>query len=44
MIDYDYMPGAVAIVITIAFVGPFLYSFFIDQYDKRNKQIRSSEQ
>ncbi len=43
MIDLDYMPIAVGIVITIAFVMPFLYSFVVDEYDRRNKQIKDSE-
>ncbi len=43
MIDLDYGPAAVAIVIAIAFVLPFLYSFVVDNYDKRNKQIKDSE-
>jgi len=43
MIDLDYMPIAVGITITIAFVLPFIYSFFVDNYDKRNKQIKDSE-
>ena len=44
MIDLDYGPIAVGITITLAFVAPFFYSFFVDNYDKRNKQIKSSEQ
>jgi uncharacterized membrane protein (DUF485 family) len=44
MIDLDYMPYAVAITIGIAFVLPYLYSFFIDEYDKRNKGINDREQ
>ncbi len=43
MIDLDYGPAAVAITIAIAFVLPFLYSFVVDNYDKRNKQIKHSE-
>ncbi len=41
MIDLDYMPYAVGVTITIAFVAPFLYSFFVDEYDKRSPQIRT---
>jgi hypothetical protein len=44
MIDLDYMPYAVAITIGLAFVAPFFYSFFVDEYDKRTKQIKASEQ
>jgi uncharacterized membrane protein (DUF485 family) len=43
MIDLDYMPAAVGITITIAFVLPFIYSFFVDEFDRRNKQIKDSE-
>lgn len=43
MIDLDFMPVAVGITITIAFVGPFIYSFFVDEFDRRNKQIKDSE-
>jgi hypothetical protein len=43
MIDLDYMPYAVAITIGIAFILPFFYGFFVDNYDKRNKQIKDSE-
>jgi len=43
MIDLDYMPYAVLITIGIAFVLPFLYSFFVDNYDKRTPQIKSSK-
>ena len=44
MIDLDYGPYAVAITIGIAFLAPFFYSFFVDNYDKRNPQIRSKQQ
>jgi hypothetical protein len=38
MIDLDYGPAAMAIVITIAIVGPVFYSFFVDNYDKPAKK------
>jgi len=41
MIDLDYMPYAVMVTIGIAFVAPFFYSFFVDNYDKRSPQIRT---
>ncbi len=41
MIDLDYMPYAVAVTISIAFVAPLFYSFFVDNYDKRSPQIRT---
>jgi hypothetical protein len=34
MIDIDYGPAAMGFVITIAIVGPLIYSFFVDHYDK----------
>jgi hypothetical protein len=43
MIDLDFMPIAVGVTITIAFVAPFIYSFFVDNYDKRTPQIRSNK-
>lgn len=44
MIDLDYGPYAVAITITLSFVAPWLYSFFVDNYDKRSPQIRAKNQ
>jgi hypothetical protein len=44
MIDLDYGPYAVAITIGIAFLAPFLYSFFVDKYDKRSPQIKARNQ
>jgi uncharacterized membrane protein (DUF485 family) len=41
MIDLDYGPIAILVPLTIAFVLPTLYSFFVDNYDKRNKQIKN---
>jgi len=35
MIDLDYPPVAVAVTITLAFVAPFIYSFFVDHYDNK---------
>jgi hypothetical protein len=43
MIDLDYMPYAVLVTISIAFVAPFFYSFFVDLYDKRSPQIKSNK-
>jgi hypothetical protein len=40
MIDLDYGPIAVLVPITIAFVAPFIYSFFVDNFDKKNPQIK----
>lgn len=34
MIDLDFGPVAMGINITIAILGPVIYSFFVDHYDK----------
>lgn len=44
MIDLDYGPYAVAITIGLSFVAPWLYGFFVDNYDKRSPQIRAKNQ
>lgn len=41
MIELDNGPIAVFLIIALAYVAPFLYSFFIDHYDKKSPQIRS---
>lgn len=38
MIDMDFGPGAMAIIIAIAIIGPVLYSFYVDNYDKKTPQ------
>ena len=40
MIDFDYGPLALLIPIGLAFVAPFIYSFFVDNFDKKNPQIK----
>ena len=40
MIDLDYGPLAIMLPISIAFLAPFVYSFFVDQFDKVNPQIK----
>ena len=40
MIDLDYGPLALLIPIGLAFVAPFIYSFFVDNFDKKNPQIK----
>jgi hypothetical protein len=40
MIDLDYGPLAVLVPISIAFLAPVLYSFFVDKYVKKNTQIK----
>ena len=39
MIDFDYGPVAILLPIGLAFVLPFLYSFFVDHYDKKTPPI-----
>jgi len=41
MIDIDNPPLAMLIPIIIVFVVPFIYSFFVDNYDKDKPQIKS---
>jgi len=41
MIDLDYGPVCFAGVITIVFLVPYIYSFFVDNYDKKSPQIIS---
>jgi len=41
MIDLDFGPGALAGVIVIAFLFPMLYSFFVDNYDRKSPQIKA---
>lgn len=40
MIDVDNPPLILLIPIIIVFVAPFIYSFFVDNYDKDKPQIR----
>lgn len=37
MIELDNGPIAMGIIITIAIVGPLIYSFFVDNHDKPKK-------
>jgi len=41
MIDLDYGPVCFAGVIAIVFLVPYIYSFFVDNYDKKSPQISS---
>lgn len=43
MIDIDNPPLAVLIPIIIVFVVPFIYSFFVDNYDKKSPPVRGDE-
>ena len=35
MIDLDYGPLAVGLIIAYAIIMPIFYSFFVDNYDKK---------
>jgi len=34
MIDLDYGPLAILVPIGLAFIAPFIYGFFVDNYKK----------
>jgi len=40
MIDVDNPPLILLIPIIVVFVVPFIYSFFVDDYDKDSPQIK----
>ena len=39
MIDFDYAPTIFAGVIALVYIAPFIYSFFVDNWDKKGAQI-----
>jgi len=41
MLDVDNPPLILLLPIIIVFVAPFIYSFFVDGYDKDKPQIKS---
>lgn len=41
MIELDNGPVAVTLIIAIAYLGPFIFSFFVDNYDKSSPQIKN---
>lgn len=41
MIDVDNPPLVLLGVIIVVFVAPFIYSFFVDNYDKGKPAIKS---
>ncbi len=41
MIDIDNPPLVLLGIIIVVFVAPFIYSFFIDDYDKGKPQVKS---
>ena len=41
MLEVDNPPLILLLPIIIVFVAPFIYSFFVDNYDKDKPQIKS---
>jgi hypothetical protein len=39
MIDFDYGPAVFIGVIALVFLAPYIYSLFVDNYDKQTPQI-----
>lgn len=39
MIDFDYAPAVFAGVIALVFIAPTLYSFFVDNWDKKSAGV-----
>ena len=44
MIDFDYAPTVFAGVIAVVFLCPYLYSLFVDNYDKQTPQVIADKQ
>ncbi len=40
MIDYDYAPAVFFGIIVLVFLAPFIFSFFVDNHDKKSPQIK----
>jgi uncharacterized membrane protein len=40
MLDVDNPPLVLLGIICIVFIAPFIYSFFVDNYDKKSQQIK----
>lgn len=40
MIEVDNGPVVLFGIILVAYICPFIYSFMVDNYDKKNPQIR----
>ncbi len=40
MIDFDYGPIAILLPLSIAYICPVIYSYFVDHFDKKNPQIK----
>jgi uncharacterized membrane protein len=43
MIDVDNPPLVLLLPIIVVFIVPFIYSFFVDKYDKGAPHIRDNE-
>lgn len=41
MIDVDNPPLVLLGIIVVVFIAPFIYSFFVDNYEKDKPQIKS---
>jgi hypothetical protein len=39
MIDFDYAPTVFAAVIGLVYLLPAIYSFFVDNYDKKTPPV-----
>ena len=39
MIDFDFGPIAILIPIGVVIIAPFIYSLFVDNYDKKSPPI-----
>jgi uncharacterized membrane protein len=40
MIDVDNPPLVLLGIIIVVFVAPFIYSFFVDNYDKKSPPVK----
>lgn len=41
MIDIDNPPLVLLAIIIVVFVAPFIYSFYVDNYDKGKPSVKS---
>ena len=41
MLEVDNPPLVLFGIVMLAFLAPVLYSFFVDKFDKTNKQIKN---
>jgi uncharacterized membrane protein len=40
MLNVDNPPLVLLGIICVVFIAPFIYSFFVDNYDKKNQSIK----